>query len=77
MTPERVREVRVLLGLSWVALARAMGRSDERALRRWASGRQEVPPADAAWLEACAAVGAVVERHSHSVLNGALTADRD
>jgi hypothetical protein len=52
----------VLLGLSWPALARAMGRADDRALRRWASGRQEIPPVDAAWIEACAAAGAVVER---------------
>lgn len=62
MTPGRLRAIRAALGLSWVALARAMGRSDDRGLRRWASGRQAIPPAAAAWLEACSAAGAVVPR---------------
>jgi DNA-binding transcriptional regulator YiaG len=62
VTPARVREIRALLGLSWPALAEAMGRVDDRALRRWGSGRQPVPARDAAWLEACAAAGAVVPR---------------
>jgi transcriptional regulator with XRE-family HTH domain len=62
VTSARLREVRGLLGLSWAALARAMGRADDRALRRWASGRQAIPEADAAWLEACAAAGRVLPR---------------
>jgi hypothetical protein len=62
VTADRLREVRALLGLSWPALAAAMGRADDRALRRWASGRQAIPAADAAWLEACAAAGAVLPR---------------
>lgn len=62
MTAEGLRAFRARLGLSWAALARAMGRADDRALRRWASGRQEIPAADSAWLDACDVAGAVLPR---------------
>jgi plasmid maintenance system antidote protein VapI len=50
MTPDRLRECLALLQWSQRGLAGALGR-DERQVRRWATGRYEVPPETAAWLE--------------------------
>jgi len=70
LTGARLREIKLALGLTWGGLARGMGRSDYRALRRWASGTKAIPAVDAAWLEDCAAAGKLVPRPARARADG-------
>lgn len=54
MDKERFREILALLGWSQNEAARIM-RRDDRDVRRWASGKTEIDPDSAAWLELQAA----------------------
>lgn len=62
MTPERFREIQDATGLT----SRDLGdlfREDDRRIRRMAGGREEIPPAVAAWMEeAMAAMGPLFAR---------------
>lgn len=50
MTPDRIREALAAIGWSQRQLADTLGVHETRT-RRWASGRLQIPPAVAAWLE--------------------------
>jgi hypothetical protein len=54
MDKERFREILDLLGWSQNECSRIM-RRDDRTVRRWASGKNEIDPESAAWLELQAA----------------------
>jgi hypothetical protein len=55
MHPDRYRECLALLGVSASEIARTLKCSDRMAYR-WASGKIDVPPGIARWLEAWVAV---------------------
>lgn len=50
MTPERFRECLAAIGWTQHGLAAVLGVHETRP-RRWATGRYEIPPAVAEWLE--------------------------
>lgn len=43
MTPAEFKSARKALGLSQTAMAQALGISDDRTVRRWEAGPQDVP----------------------------------
>jgi ribosome-binding protein aMBF1 (putative translation factor) len=57
MTPTRFRECLGLIGWSQRGLSTRI-ESDERLVRRWASGDAEIPPSVAEWLETLAKIHA-------------------
>ena len=57
MSPERFRQLRRDLGLSFPALARAVGIKDPRLARYWAAGERNIPAYASGILEYLAAGG--------------------
>jgi len=54
ITPDRYRECLAIVGQSQRGLSDVLGCSD-RLTRGWATGRSDIPPGIAAWLEEWAA----------------------
>lgn len=50
MTTHEFNAVLAVIGWSRAALAEKLGMHSDRAVRRWSSGQNAIPPAIAAWL---------------------------